>query len=205
VQRLFAVFLGLVFVVLAPALSAQGKTDIFIGGSYTFPAVSVVEQPVYCPVEGGTCSSPSATLTDRSGLRGWEVSGERRFTTSWRLRIDASGNYGQGTTGFPRNARAHEYLFLGGPQYTMARKHFSPEFHALFGTVHQSVDASGNSFFVTFPSSQWAFAGAFGGGIDYKVSNEVSLRIVQADYVLTRLSGSFQSAPRVSAGLVIGF
>jgi hypothetical protein len=205
VQRLFAVFLGLVFfALLASSLAAQERVEIFVGGSYSFPAVSVVEQPVYCPVEG-MCNTPSTTLTSRNAIRGWELSGTRHFTSSLGLTVDASGNYGQATSGFPTNARAREYLILGGPQYRMPHKHFSAYVHALFGTVHQSVNQSGNSFFVTFPSSQWAFAGALGGGIDYKVSTDFSFRIVQADYLLTRIGSNFQSAPRLSAGLLIRF
>jgi hypothetical protein len=221
VQRLTALFLGLIFLALAPPnLLAQGqskgsttpppkaksgKIEGFFGASFAFPPVSVVQQVVYCPVQG-SCSVPATIDRNRGPLLGWEGSAAHHFGDSFALSADVTGNYGLGTSGFPHNAHVHQYTFLAGPQfYLHPRRHLDPFVHVLFGATHQSVSASGNSFFITFPSENWGVAAAAGGGIDAKIGSSVSFRLIQADYVMTHLGGNFQSQPRVSAGLVIRF
>jgi hypothetical protein len=204
VRRSLAAFFGLLFLLLIPSsLFAQDKVEVYTGFSYMIPAVSVHEQVAYCPVEG-TCSVPGTLYTNREGLMGWEVSATHRFTRMLGLTADASGNYGFATTGFPRNARTRQHTFLGGPQI-YGKGRFAPYVHALFGATDQAVTATGNNYFLTFPGSQWGFAGAFGGGIDAKISPNFSFRLFQADYMLTRLNGTVQSAPRLSAGFIVSF
>jgi opacity protein-like surface antigen len=204
VQRLIAVVVAVIaFALIPPSLFAQEKVQIYVGGSYMLPPVSVQEQVSYCPVEG-TCTLPGTIYTNREGLKGWELSAFRHFSPSLSFVIDATGNYGLGTSGFPRNARVRQHSFLGGLQY-QRQGHFSPFVHALFGATYQQVTASGNTFFVTFPSDQWGFAGAAGGGVDIKLSTSFSIRLIQADYLVTRLANTIQSQPRVSAGLIFRY
>jgi hypothetical protein len=185
--------------------SRVGRYDGFMGVSYAFPPISIVQQVVYCPVEG-TCSVPGTIDRSRNPQIGWEGSATRHFTDSFGLTVDVTGNYGLGTSGFPHNAHVHQYTFLGGPQYYLhPRHHLDPFIHALFGATHQSIGPSGNAFFVTFPQDNWGLAAAIGGGIDARVGTTVSFRLVQADYVLTHLGGNIQSSPRLSAGLVFHF
>ena len=44
-----------------------------------------------------------------------------------------------------------------------------------------------------------------GGAVDVKVSDMVSIRIIQADYLLTRFLGTRQDNIRASAGIVLTF
>lgn len=202
-QRSIAAFLGFIFFVLLPSSLFAQKAEVFVGVSYIFPPVSVNQQVSYCPVEG-TCSVPGTIYTNREGLKGFEASVTHQFTKSLGLTADAGGNYGLATSGFPRNARVRQYAILGGPQFSRGGR-FSPFVHALFGAAQQSTTASGNSFFVTFPDSRWAFAGALGGGINARITPNFSIRLVQADYVLTRFGGGTQSQPRLSAGFIYRF
>jgi hypothetical protein len=205
VRRPLAAFFGLCFVALIPSsLFAQDKVDVYTGFSYMLPAVSVHEQVAYCPVEGQTCSVPPTIYTNREGLMGWEVSASHHFTPMLGLTADATGNYGLATSGFPRNARTRQHTFLGGPQI-YGKGRFAPYAHALFGATNQAVTATGNNFFITFPGSQWGFAGAFGGGFDVKISPTFSFRLFQADYMLTRLNGTMQGQARVSTGFIFSF
>lgn len=198
-----AAFFGLILLVLGPSSLFAQKTEVFVGDAFMVPPVSVAAQPAYCPVLG-TCSVPATTLTNRERLNGWEVTGVRSFGSHLALAVDASGDYGLATSGFPVNGRTRQYLLLAGPQLSGHSK-IAPFVHALAGATYQSVSRSGNNFLVTFPASNWAFAAAVGGGFDAKISPRFSFRLIQADYVLTRFGGSFQSQPRISIGLLFRF
>lgn len=43
---------------------------------------------------------------------------------------------------------------------------------------------------------------AFGGGFDVKASPQLAIRLIQADYALTRFSSTTQNNIRISAGIV---
>jgi hypothetical protein len=176
-----------------------------MGVSFGFPPISVVQQVVYCPVQG-SCAVPATIDRNRNALLGWEGTAARHFTNSFAIAVDVTGNYGLGTSGFPHNAHVHQYTYLAGPQfYLNPRHHLQPFVHVFGGATHQSVSESGNSFFITFPQENWGVAAAAGGGIDVKIGSTVSFRLIQADYVMTHFNNDFQSAPRASAGLVIRF
>lgn len=53
-----------------------------------------------------------------------------------------------------------------------------------------------------FDKSDLSLAFAAGGGVDIRVSKNVALRLVQADYLQTRLYGSTQNNLRLGAGIV---
>jgi len=80
------------------------------------------------------------------------------------------------------------YLF--GPKFAYRHSDkLTPYFHFLLGGAH--VSGSG------------AFALAFGGGFDAKVTPHVAVRLIQADYVLTKFgTNTHQNNARISAGIV---
>lgn len=120
---------------------------------------------------------------------GWEIAGQYNLTKLIGIKGDISGNYGQpisfpGVTGFP-SARAYSFLF--GPVVSVRRDRITPFVHALFGGNHASVDAS-----ATVPNpaiSDTAFAMAFGGGLDWKLTHHFSVRLGQFDYLYTKHDG----------------
>src|SRR6266481_7451884 len=98
----------------------------------------------------------------------------------------------------------HRQTYLFGPQFN-----FYPDdkvkifVHPLFGVVHDTVKFDfGTS---TTDSSASAFAMAFGGGVDVRVTPRVSIRVFEADYVPTHFGGEFQNNFRLSTGLVLRF
>jgi Outer membrane protein beta-barrel domain len=81
------------------------------------------------------------------------------------------------------------------------RKHPSvvPFGHVLLGAVRGSSD------YLDISKPAVHFAVAAGGGIDVKVTDRVALRLIQADYLMTRFSSSRQDNIRLSAGIVLRF
>jgi len=97
------------------------------------------------------------------------------------------------------------FSYLFGPKIAFRQAPFTPFVQALFGGVRLSgteCDSGCGS------GSNTGFATALGGGVDWNVSNHFGLRLVQAEYVLTKLSffnATHQNNFRLSAGLVVRF
>lgn len=82
----------------------------------------------------------------------------------------------------------NNYLVVAGPKFTYRRGAVTPFVHVLAGGAFGGSDAAG--------------AIVLGGGVDAKISHNVSIRLIQADYVAT----TFRSNNgRFSAGIVFRF
>lgn len=106
------------------------------------------------------------------------------------------GVYHNGDFGVSTNAVT--YLF--GPKFAYRKNEkVTPYFHALFGGSHIGASFSG------IGSSDNAFAWGFGGGVDANLTPHVGIRVIQADYLMTKFSdgdNDRQNNVRVSAGIV---
>ena len=191
---------------LAPlSLFAQDHLVVFGGYSYLRPPVTVNESWV-CP--GSPCpailSLPRA-VTNHKSLNGWEFSASYRFLPFLGVAADFSGNYGSALA--RSNSNAHQYTYLFGPKVSLPKR-VSPFAHVLFGGTRQAISAGTFSGYPQlYNTIAWArdsgFASVLGGGVDLKVIPHVWIRPIQIDYMLTRLNGSTQNQPRISAGLVL--
>jgi len=101
-------------------------------------------------------------------------------------------------TGQPSGTSAHLVNYLFGPKLTY-RSHgrVAPFAQVLFGGEHIGLSASGLG-----SSSDSSLAMTFGGGADYELTNHVSLRVIQAEYLYTKFGGTHQNNARISAGVV---
>lgn len=126
---------------------------------------------------------------------GWESTATFNVRPNLALAADINGAYYSNS-----GAHNHLYTYLFGPELRMNQGKGSPFAHALFGFGHDSVTAS--AFGGTFSSSSNAFAAALGAGYDWKMSDDISIRPVQFDYLMTRFSSSTQNNIRISVGVV---
>jgi len=161
--------MAIVMVVLGAGVSAQGvpKAELFGGYSY-FRADS-----------GSTLSGIN--------LNGWNASVTGNLNSWFGITADFSGHYGS-----PQGVKHSRHAFLFGPTLTY-RGHdkISPFVHALFGGVrgHRGITNPGptGSPLPQLPAtSETSFGMALGGGVDYTASSHVAIRLIQADYLLTR-------------------
>lgn len=191
-----SIFTAVLLSTLSMPVMAQDAPDAEVFGGYSF-----------FKSDGG------------GGLQGWNASVAINLGKSFGVVADFSGHYGSQSLradfsdpDFPATiiARADAdsklHMILGGPQYSY-RKHekITPFAHALFGASHLSTKATLSFGNITreISAADVAFTAAFGGGLDLKLSENVSLRMIQADYVLTRFGSSTQSNARVSVGIVL--
>jgi hypothetical protein len=131
---------------------------------------------------------------------------------------DVGGYHWSGSGG--SDATAVSYLF--GPKVSMHAGPVTPFVHALFGGVHGSgsngtfctvvdvrVHSQGTTGGSGCSASENAFATALGGGLDWNATPHIGVRLVQAEYVLTRFGfggpNYTQNNVRVSAGVTFRF
>jgi len=191
----------------ASAARAQDKVEIFGGYSYLRPNITAEEEDICMAV---VCPLPVLVptfVTSRQNLNGWEIAGGVHVLPMLRLVADVSGHYGPTLSGGTSNTHQHTFLF--GPEVSWPKR-VSPFAHVLFGGSHQTESsgvppANPGGYNFVANSDRTGFATAIGGGIDLKVVSHVWIRPIQFDYLLTRLGGSTQNQPRVSAGIVLHF
>jgi len=116
------------------------------------------------------------------------------------------------------NSSGTAYTYLFGPRLSFRnRTRFTPFAQILAGGVHASAvtvtNCAGAGCAVLPVQSPFAFTG--GGGLDIRLTRHISIRAVQAEYMLTRFQGvvngvstgssASQNDLRLSAGLLFGF
>jgi hypothetical protein len=183
------------------------------------------ETPRYEVFVGPSYSREDLTDTKFINGLGWHASLDGTANSWVSAVFDFSGYYGSPNvqlaglpTAIPINSSTYLYLF--GPRFTYRRwERLAPFAEGLAGVSEFKFTAS--SVGLTNAVSSTSFAAAFGGGVDYKVSGWLAIRLIEADYVVTRsreinidpttglvgFSGQrrTQNNARASAGIVIRF
>jgi len=179
-RRLLAVALLVLFCTAYTVAQDYPKAEVFGGFSFT-----------HLDTEGFT--APTG-VSIKHWYPGWEAAVQYNLTKLLGIKADFSGNYGKpvnvpGVTGIPS---AHSYNFLFGPVVSARTGRFTPFAQALFGANRLSLGSSTISvpvLGVSVPEtgySETAFAMAFGGGLDVKVSHHFAYRLGQFDYLFTK-------------------
>jgi hypothetical protein len=142
----------------------------------------------------GGYSNLTANLTGSNfNLNGFDVSVAENLNKWFGGALEFSSHYGT-EAGFKTNTQSLAY----GPVFSYRKNpKVVPFCHALLGAVRGGPEYLGIS------KPEFRFGMSAGGGLDVKVANHVALRLIQADYLLTRFSGARQDNLRVSAGIVL--
>lgn len=124
--------------------------------------------------------TPATVSLSGINLNGWNASVTGNFNKWLGVTGDFSGHYGSPSI-FGVEVKTKTHLFLFGPRVSYRKSdRVTPFAQALFGGARLNGSTS------LLSDSQTAFAMALGGGVDVKASKSVAIRLVQADYVLTR-------------------
>lgn len=100
--------------------------------------------------------------------------------------------------------RTSQVLF--GPEFVKRSEKSALFVHTLFGLSNtRLVESLGGSDIVPDVASRTNLAFGVGGGFDIHLTQLLTLRAVQADYIPTRLAGSWENQFRVSTGIVFTF
>jgi hypothetical protein len=156
---------------------------------------------------GYSLSHDSSFLLGSSNFSGWDTS-TTVFLNRWLgFTSDFSGHYGSGDFPFVIVAgygpigkyklNVNSYTYLFGPHFTYHHSRYAPFVQTLFGlqNPHQTttvlegcppVTCSGPPVGKTTSNSYAKFAMSVGGGLDIAVGHGISIRPVQAEYMLLR-------------------
>lgn len=142
---------------------------------------------------------------DGINLNGWNASVAGNLNNWFGVVGDFSGHYGTpDISGLAVEVRQHSYTF--GPRFSYRQTdRVTPFAHALFGASNVRLRAPG-----TPTDSETALAVILGGGVDVKANDSIAVRVVQADYFMTRFEGPTGSTEsqhnlRLSFGVVFRF
>jgi hypothetical protein len=157
-------------------------------------------------------------LVKRKTLHGWNASLTTDIKPWLGISADFSGHYdgrtafvnrflvdenGRTLVGFVQNEFMSHWGIVG-PQVKLRHGRFEPFSRLLFGVSRVSVEGSKTPPDVGFGFNKTGFALALGGGLDFRISERVKIRLIQADYMRsdTRIG---RENLRTSFGLVIPF
>ena len=136
---------------------------------------------------------------DGHNLNGWTGTLIVNVNKWFAIAADFDGHYGSHREGL-EVVRVRELGFTFGPHVALHnRSRITPFVFALFGGAHENVKIAG----VT--ESATGFAANLGGGLDVRVNEAWSVRLIQADASYTHFQGEGKTAPRLSTGLVFHF
>jgi outer membrane protein OmpA-like peptidoglycan-associated protein len=176
------------------------KAELFVGYSYlrAMPAPAAGNRLMW--MNGGS-TSLALNINRYLGIVG-------DFGAYTNSQIRFQGGYGSTVDVDNANVGAFSYLF--GPRISF-RNHgrVTPFVQALFGEMHANeVTLSNCTFSCTLLPSEDTFAWTGGGGLDVRVHRHFAIRIIQAEYLMTRFQDystgqtASQNDMRLSAGLV---
>ena len=183
--RWIVVVIGIACCFAAPARGQQasGLTPQFeVSGGYSY---------VRANAEGGSFN-----------LHGGSGSFSYNFTDHLGVVADV-GAYR--FTGLPSTLDSTMYTYLFGPRYTFRKlSRVTPFAQVLLGGGRLNANSSTESV------GENGFAMAVGGGVDLPLRRRFSIRLIQAEYLLTRFDrvtgeASAQNNIRISAGVVFRF
>ena len=140
-------------------------------------------------------------------FNGWNVSIAGNINRHLAFVGDVSGLYNSETrdvTGIQTDSKSSVYSILAGPRISDTKGRWTPFVHLLGGWSRLNTESTSVTPTSTFSTdlSQNGFGLAAGAGIDFNLNSGVTIRIVQADYLLLRSSGQKNEGARVSVGLV---
>ncbi|HKS30696.1 MAG TPA: hypothetical protein VJS44_23035 [Pyrinomonadaceae bacterium] len=179
-----------------PPPNEPKKAEYFIGLSYenadsrlkATDVVSVNGIPVTGGLTpGGTLVTPNQGRTDSVG---WNSSMTFYFTDRFGLTGDVSGTWRRENQTYltqPYRAQMEIYNFLAGPQWRFVNDtKWTPFVRGMAGVAYSRNRFGARSAAAplgqTFDDSTIDFALGLGGGLDYRISDRVSYRILQGDY-----------------------
>ena len=177
-KLVFVAVLVLFLPLIAGAQEAYPKAEVFGGYSYFR-----LDDPV--------------SLIDLN-LHGWNASVSGNVNNWLGIVGDFSGHYG-GPEAFGIGVPfldVNTHSFMVGPRLSYRSERVTPFAHFLIGATRGSTGLFGVSF------SRNALSGAIGGGLDLRVSRNFAVRVIQADYLMTRFFDERQNNMRLSAGIV---
>jgi outer membrane protein OmpA-like peptidoglycan-associated protein/opacity protein-like surface antigen len=179
------------------------RAELFVGYSYLRAMPAPAAGNLVMWMNGGS-TSLALNFNRYLGIVG-------DFGAYTNSKIQFQGGYGSTVDVDNANIGAFSYLF--GPRLSFrSNSRITPFAQVLFGGMHANkVTLSGCTSSCTLLPDQNTFAWTAGGGLDIRVKRHFAIRLIQAEYLMTRFqdystgSTSSQNDMRLSSGIVFRF
>lgn len=161
------------------------------------PAIEIFGGYSFVRVDTSTAFSVPDDSFDLN-MNGWRAAAAFNGNKWAGFVADFGGIYGSVDAEESADVRVHSIMF--GPRIAIRKGVFTPYVQALFGYARVTADQGSENVF-----KENDFAMAYGGGLDLKVTDMISVRPFQIEYFTTKtgLTGDFADHLRYSAGFVI--
>ena len=157
------------------------------------PVSALAQETPQVEVFGGYSNLNANMNASSVNLNGVNFSVAENLNSWFGGALDISSHFGT-ENGFRTNTQSLTY----GPVFSYRKnKTIVPFGHAMLGAVRGGPEYLG----ISKPEER--FGVYTGGGLDVKVTPHVALRVIQADYLMTRFSNTRQDNMRLSAGIVL--
>ncbi len=200
--------------------------EAFVGGSYLRVHASGAELTQVLGLDSIQYQPHNMNLN----LTGWDASITENVSSWFGGEFDASGYYGTLDANFlfpasqlvspspnfskPAPVTTHFQTYLFGPRVVLRRTHHLVYFaHLLFGLAEVSTSLNQPAVvatnFMVLPAGPLkagkSLALSPGFGIDWRLSERMTVRPFEIDYLMTHVYGEHQDNARVSAGVAFTF
>lgn len=167
------------------------------------PCLAQSSHPRFEVFSGFSYARIDGDESDTRNFYGWNGSLSVNVDKTFGFTVDASGHYQDNII-----ERSRFFSVLAGPRFTARNEHATTFAHVLLGGIHQHERVE--TLTEHFTTHGTAFAVAVGGGVDVNVTPHFGVRVLQAEYVLSKfnraLSGkAIQHNARVGIGVVFRF
>jgi opacity protein-like surface antigen len=171
------------------------KAYWFMVALLVLPLTAAAQNTPVVEVFGGYSHMVGDLNNSTFNLNGVGGSVEENLNKWFGGKLDISSQFGT-EAGFKVNTQTIAY----GPVFSYRKNpKVRPFAEGLLGAVRGSAEYLGVS------QSEYRFGAMLGGGVDVRLTDRVSLRLIQADYLMTRFSSTTQDNIQISAGLVFRF
>jgi hypothetical protein len=159
------------------------------------PLSAFAQQTPVVEVFGGYSNKAANVNASSFDMNGVNFSVTENLNSWFGGTLDGDGHWGT-ENGFKVNTQSLTY----GPVFSYRKfKSITPFGHTLLGAVR------GGSEYLNISKPEERFGVYVGGGLDLKVRPNLAIRLIQADYLMTRFSMTRQDNMRLSAGIVLLF
>jgi hypothetical protein len=157
------------------------------------PLSAFAQQTPVVEVFGGYSNMTANVNTSSFDMNGVNFSVTENLNSWFGGALDISSHFGTENS-FKVNTQSLTY----GPVFTYRKfKSVTPFGHTLLGAVR------GGPEYLNISKPEERFGVYVGGGVDLKIRPNIALRLIQADYLMTRFSNARQDNMRLSAGIVL--
>jgi len=184
---------------------ARALSNVDFGVTYTFKVAKIAEQPgPYFTISGGSIDAVYDLNSELKRLRLTKLNhfGHVGLALDASMESSSSISPGIGLT---------QFSLVAGPRYTMPQLKLHGHKVTVYGETLVGFVHAYNSLFPTgtsISSSASSFAIQAGSGVNLPINKMFGVRILEADYILTKFSNSsanYQGDVRLSTGITFHY